>query len=917
MKSFIEVQFPIEKLSKECYKERMSGSGQTLTGLGKWWGRKPLILVRATVLGSLMTSSDNPQKDMDIFLKILTMDDDGLWLRNKNKKKFTREEFDNISYEERLKYCVRPEEIDNLPIETWSEINEYLDTNATNIQELTQELGVKQFGQKPIMTDVFAGGGSNPFESARMGCEVYASDLNPVAGLLTWASLNILSKSNEEIHKLKEFQQEVYDKVKEQVEEWGIEKNEKGEIADYYLYCNEAVCPYCGTKVPLAPSWIISTKYKTIAILKYSEENKTFDIIVKSNVSEKEFEDAKKGTIDKGSLNCPHCYNKTSVSVLRGDKKTKNGVIYGLRKWTNEDLIPRENDVFKERLYCIRYIDSKGNKKYCIPTEQDLEREKKVLKILKDNFKEWQNKGFIPEDKIVEGVETTRLFRERGWTYWHHLFNHRQLLLHGLFNQVINEKAISRQEKVISLLGINRCSNWNSKLCFWLSLRPGEGMSATFTNQALNTMYSYGSRTSNSIFSTWIDNNISNNHISISKVELADARNISNKYDIGITDPPYADAVNYHELTEFFLSWDKKMIPKIFPEWYADSKRQLAVKGTDLDFKQSMVDVYSNLTKNMSDNGMQVIMFTHQDTNVWADLSMILWASGLQVCQAWCISTETESGGLKGGGNYVKGTVLLVLRKQKSQQNAFLFELYDEVEDAVKEQIEQMKSIDFHNNFKEADYYLASYASALKVLTSYKNIEDMNIKKELMKERKKGEKNEIEKILDETRRITANYLIPLGFDRETWRKLTLIDRFYITGLSAEFNGDNSVSTYQELARTFGVNYTDLLGNTKANSARLKNPSDLQNKMLNDDVFGKSLIRNVMFAIYSCVKKDKLEEGKNWLRTFYGTSYISNRRDILNILEYFVKMGKNQSLKHWEIDSKYANMLFEFIKNETV
>ena len=48
-KSFIEVQFPVSKISKESYKERMSGSNQTLTGLGKWWGRKPLILVRAII----------------------------------------------------------------------------------------------------------------------------------------------------------------------------------------------------------------------------------------------------------------------------------------------------------------------------------------------------------------------------------------------------------------------------------------------------------------------------------------------------------------------------------------------------------------------------------------------------------------------------------------------------------------------------------------------------------------------------------------------------------------------------------------------------------------------------------------------------------------------------------------------------
>ncbi|NLC69509.1 MAG: DUF1156 domain-containing protein, partial [Clostridiaceae bacterium] len=36
--SFIEVQFPVSKISKESYKERMANLGQTLTGLGKWWG---------------------------------------------------------------------------------------------------------------------------------------------------------------------------------------------------------------------------------------------------------------------------------------------------------------------------------------------------------------------------------------------------------------------------------------------------------------------------------------------------------------------------------------------------------------------------------------------------------------------------------------------------------------------------------------------------------------------------------------------------------------------------------------------------------------------------------------------------------------------------------------------------------------
>src|SRR5215471_21627853 len=74
--SFIEVQFPVGRLSAETYKERKANVGQTLTALGSYWkGRKPLILVRAVVLGALLPASDDPTADLDIFLKLMAMDD--------------------------------------------------------------------------------------------------------------------------------------------------------------------------------------------------------------------------------------------------------------------------------------------------------------------------------------------------------------------------------------------------------------------------------------------------------------------------------------------------------------------------------------------------------------------------------------------------------------------------------------------------------------------------------------------------------------------------------------------------------------------------------------------------------------------------------------------------------------------------
>lgn len=76
--AFIETQFPVSKLSKESYKERMGNASQTLTGLGKWWGRKPLVLVRATILGLLLPATANPRRDREVFLSLMTMDAEGL-----------------------------------------------------------------------------------------------------------------------------------------------------------------------------------------------------------------------------------------------------------------------------------------------------------------------------------------------------------------------------------------------------------------------------------------------------------------------------------------------------------------------------------------------------------------------------------------------------------------------------------------------------------------------------------------------------------------------------------------------------------------------------------------------------------------------------------------------------------------------
>lgn len=964
--SFIEVQFPVSKVSKESYKERKANLGQTLTGLGKWWGRKPLILVRAALLGLLMPASDNPKKDREIFLKILTMDEEGLWLR-KNKpisiqdiydnltpgerkryfeenngkisyrKDITREEkenlqrlvFNRLTYDQKLTYCVRPEEVDNLPEAEWKKINEYLGTNASNLQELVQELGKRRFGKIPVVGDCFCGGGSVPFEAARMGCEVYASDLNPIAMLLTWAALNINGSSDEEIASLREFQEKIFALADKQITEWGIEHNKEGHRANSYLYCNETVCPECGWRVPMAPSWVIGKGTKTVAILKGNAYKKGFDIEIKSNATKAEMEHAEKmATVKDSSLYCPHCQNSTPITAIRKDRRHEDGTVeYGIRRWEAHEFIPRPDDVFQERLYCIRYereyVDEKGNVKteryYTAPTDEDLEREEKVIRLLKERFAEWQEKGYIPSSMIEEGYNTSQPIRERGWAYWHQLFNPRQLLVHGLLMELIDQHARTQKEKVVGLLGINKCCDWNSKLCIWNTGVGTEKSQNTFSNQALNTLFNYGCRGISHLKNNWFFN-INNYDINLKyNLNTCDARQVRDFSDMWITDPPYADAVNYHELSEFFLAWNKKILPNIFPDWYADSKRALAIKGTGENFNQSMVDIYRKIAEHMPNSGVQVVMFTHQNVSVWAELTLILWAAGLKVTAAWNIATETESGGLK-EGNYVKGTVLLVLRKQTSEETAYLDELYPEIELEVKRQINSMRELDDKEDpsFSDTDYPLAAYAASLKVLTSYKRIEDIDVNYELSKTRVSGEESPVEKIINEAVKIAYDYLTPSGFDSYLWKMLTSEERFYIKGLDIEKNGIYQIGAYQELARGFGVReYRDLLASTRANQARLKTAMEFGMRGLGGaDSFSSSLLRNVLAALHQVIKAEDTMQGRNWLKNELP-NYWNQRNTIVEILEFISTLEHIETMPHWQDEAKYARLLAELVKNDGV
>ncbi|MCY4014264.1 MAG: DUF1156 domain-containing protein [Gammaproteobacteria bacterium] len=1020
--SFIETQFPVSKLSKESYKERKGNASQTLTGLGKWWGRKPLVMVRAVILGLLMPASENPRRDLKIFLALMTMDAEGLWRRKtKNiplrdvfmqlsaeerdewfdqgdnptrpklkrrldsakRKELQRIVFDRMSYDEKLKWCDRPEQIDGPSPEAWRAINEHLGTSSNSLADLVQELGTRRFGRIPRVGDAFCGGGSIPFEAARLGCEAFGSDLNPVAALLTWGALNIVGGGQDVAERVRQAQTDAFDALDRQVTAWRIEHNDVGWRADSFLYCTETVCPECGWRVPLAPSWVIGEKTRTVARLVPRPEDRAFGITIHSAVDPDATAQARRaGTLKGSRLDCPHCCESTSIAAIRGDRREKDGRGRGLRLWEDDDLAPRPDDVFQERLYCVRWrlpsladllaqqlgrpvdapvpdwvsldaainalaelldtenqqclarlrqLDQRAVDKaledaqtiakalpksvYRAVTDADLERETLAMTLLRERFHEWQRLGYIPSRRIPPGAKTDEPIGTRGWTHWHHLFTPRQLLVHGLLADLSEKTPISQDGAAACLLGIGRVADWDSRLARWWTDKSHEKVVQTFSNQALNTLATFGSRGVLAMDDSWFlaPRNYATHQRSIT--EPADSRSLRRPADVWITDPPYADAVNYHELSEFFLAWYEKRLTSLFPDWYTDSKRALAVQGSGADFRSSMVASYRNLATNMAENGYQVVMFTHQDAAIWADLTLILWASGLRVTTAWTIGTETPFGVKE--GNYVQGTVLMVLRKQTSEETAFLDELVPEVEAEVERQLDNMLALDDREepNFSDADYQLAAYAAALRVLTQYSAIEDIDIARELAREPDPAMVNPIETIIEDAVRTASNVRVPagLGDARALWLQLGAEERLYLKGLEVESHGDYRAGVYQEFARGFGVrDYRVLLHTGKANETRLKTASELGRSDLGSSTFGTSLVRHALYATWRATETEAVTESLTWLRDELP-DYWNSREPLITILRYLAATEAS----NWRDDATAARIVAGAVENDHV
>lgn len=936
----------------EAQSERKAVAAQTLTGLGSYWkGRKPLILVRAIVLASLMPPTEDAQADLALFEKLMAFDDESLarralaanafsvtqlqemipvadperyfgarsWRRDitdDDKLVLYRQALTTLaSYEEKAGVGKRPEEVDQewLYAPVWAEVNRHyahVGVNVKSISELVEQLGILRYGHRPRVGDTFSGGGSIPFEAARIGCDAYASDLNPIACMLTWGAFNIIGAPAEQRAALEDTQKKVFAAVDRELSELNVEHDANGNRAKAYLYCLEARCPETGWMIPLIPSLVISPKQGAIAKLVPDAKHKRFEIEVETGASAKALKTAEQGTVQDGDMvyQLDGKTYRTPIKTLRGDYRLPDGSTGNrLRLWDKNEFKPRPDDIFQERLYCIQWITkatvnaARQDTYFAAPTDADLQRERRVEGIVTTSLSQWQDEGLTPDMAIEPGDKTDEPIRTRGWTHWHHLYNARQLLLQAL---MLKHWRVT-DAAPLGWLNVAKAADFNSKLCRWATAQGGGlgGPKGVFSNQALNTFYNYATR-------AWAGFGASSFKMADAPLPNVERSVVSSTADrpaqdceLWITDPPYADAVNYHEITEFFIAWLRKNPPQPFDDWVWDSRRALAVKGSGEDFRHGMVAAYRAMTEHMPDNGMQCVMFTHQNTTVWGDLIGIFWAAGLQVVAAWYIATETTSELKKGG--YVQGTVILMLKKRAAgERTGFKQRLLPAVRAEVERQIQAMMHLndsmaENHGEpvWNDSDLQMAGYAAALKVLTAYTRIGDEDVTTFALRPRARGEVTVVDEIVQQAAETASSLLVPEGLTADAWGRLTGIERFVLRMMDMETAGTSKLDNYQNFAKAFRVtDYSRVMGDMRPNNARLKRVSEYASRDLTDATeIGVTRLGQLIIALQQLLKDTEAQVIVEQLRSEMA-DFLEARSLLVDMLAFIERRAPESEVR---------------------
>jgi len=656
-KKLIEVALPLEAINAASVREKSIRHGHPST-LHLWWARRPLAAARAVIWASLINDpSSLPEQ-------------------------FPTEEAQNAERKRLFKILT--------DLVQWENIN-----NSQVIEAAKTEIMKSTDSNPPALLDPFAGGGSIPLEAQRLGLEVYASDLNPVAVLINKAMIEIPPKfvGRPPVNPKSQWKNTTKQWVgmrglAEDVCYYGAWMKKKTferigrlypKVKDTYgqehtviawIWARTVKCPnpVCGCEMPLARSFVLSKKKGQETYVEPVLRHSKVSFIVKKG------KNAPDGTVGRTGAKCIFCDTPVELNYIRSEAKTK-------RMGTQMMAVVAKG---------------KGGRLYFTPDSEQL------------CVAECPIPENIPQSDLPEKALGFRV-QAYGMTQHKDLFTNRQLTALATFSGLVTEvqtqiekdggsKEYAHAVSVYLAFAVSKTSNRSSSLCTYkLTVEcPGD----TFARQALSMSWDYAEANivsgPSGSFESMLDNTVagllSTNYEqnSFGIANQSDAQSDNGLRGIMVsTDPPYYDNIGYADLSDYFYIWLKQSLRNIYPSLFSTmlvpKTEELIATPFRFDgnmaqarvfFETGMLKAFKQINTYSRDDIPVTVYYAFKQSEDDADdktastgwetmLSAIIQA-GFTITGTWPITTERVTRTRSFDSNALASSIVLVCRKRPS-----------------------------------------------------------------------------------------------------------------------------------------------------------------------------------------------------------------------------------------------------------
>lgn len=651
-KRLAEVDFPIAVVSSHSAREKSIRHGHPST-LHLWWARRPLAACRAMLLALLLP--DPCDKDCPSEFKAEAR---RVLLDMKSRPSGWNR---LVQTDEGLRKVLLAFAGD---FADWdkSANEEYLKTGRALVKGAHPE-------EVPLVVDPFAGGGSIPVEALRLGCDAFASDLNPVACLILRVMLVDIPRHGPEMaDELRRVGAEVKQQAERELGEF-YPKDPDGAAPIAYLWARTVKCesPNCGAEIPLVRSFWLCKKANRKRALRHrvvrtagKPPGLEFDIFEPGTDKE-----VPGGTVARAKAGCPCCH-----TVLPPDRVRAQ--LAGQRGGADVVFDVSGSRIGGARLLAVVTLNpGEHGRHYRLPTQRDYRSVWKAETRLKALLEEWESKdrkGLCPvPDEDLPPIGTLGFRVQRyGMLQWGDLFTARQKLALATI-ATLSKNAMGRTRTLLSC-ALGRLADKNASLAVWNQV--GEKIEHVFGRQALPIVWDFAEV---AIFSDATGNYESGLELvakvpqqwpippgTAGAVQQADAIECPLPHEtssIWFTDPPYYDAIPYSDLSDYFVVWLKRCLLREFSlpdpfdpsnplspktrEVVQDEVKMVDGKPKDRQFfEETMAKAFAEGRRVLREDGLGSVVFAHKTTEGWEALLSGMMQGGWTITGSWPIATE-------------------------------------------------------------------------------------------------------------------------------------------------------------------------------------------------------------------------------------------------------------------------------------